>query len=244
MKVWHAYKLATVMVFCLIISYLGPLARPVWAAPDHGTYIVQRGDTLFSIARRYGTNVGTLQRLNGLPNPNQIRVGQVLIVPDTGGGSTPAVIQPRFNVSTSPEAVTTGASTCTYVVQPRDYLYKIARQFGISPYQLARANGLSGTSGLVPGQVLRIPSGQCGASSSPHMLPSSPPRQLQPPALNPSTPASQTEPGPSPVPAPVQAPVQPVEPPVITTQSDHGGRVKILEPTPTPTPPIRPEVYD
>lgn len=42
------------------------------------TYTVQRGDTLFSIAQRYGTTVEVLQALNGITNPGQIRVGQVL----------------------------------------------------------------------------------------------------------------------------------------------------------------------
>jgi murein DD-endopeptidase MepM/ murein hydrolase activator NlpD len=45
------------------------------------TYVVQRGDTLFSIARRFGTTVPELVQLNGIQNPNLIRVGQRLIVP-------------------------------------------------------------------------------------------------------------------------------------------------------------------
>ncbi len=44
-------------------------------------YVVQSGDTLSSIARRFGTTVADLARRNGLSNPNLIRVGQRLNVP-------------------------------------------------------------------------------------------------------------------------------------------------------------------
>lgn len=47
------------------------------------TYVVQRGDTLYSIARRFGTTVQELVRLNAIHNPNSIRVGQRLLVPAT-----------------------------------------------------------------------------------------------------------------------------------------------------------------
>lgn len=231
MKVWYARRLATLIAFFLFLNHLGLLARPVWAAPDHGTYIVRRGDTLFSIARRYGTNVETLQRLNGLSNPNQIRAGQVLIVPDAGGGNAPVAPQPQWDVPTSSTGTVPSTSLCTYVVQRGDYLYKIARKFGISPLQLARANGLSGSSGLLPGQVLRIPTSQCGAVNSPHELALSPSRPPQPPTPTPNLLTPQPQPSFPPVPTP-------------TPQLDNGGRVKVSEPTPTPTPPIRPEVYD
>ena len=53
------------------------------------TYVVQWGDTLYSIARRYGTTVSAIQSMNGLANPNYIRAGQVLSLP-CGGSVTPS----------------------------------------------------------------------------------------------------------------------------------------------------------
>ena len=44
-------------------------------------YTVQRGDTLWGIAQRYGTTVSYLADLNGISNPNLIYPGQVLRVP-------------------------------------------------------------------------------------------------------------------------------------------------------------------
>lgn len=72
-----------------------------------GTYVVVRGDTLSKIAVQYDTTYQELARMNGITNPNLIRVGQVLVVPDalpnsivinpvkTGGGAgTVTVTQP------------------------------------------------------------------------------------------------------------------------------------------------------
>jgi LysM repeat protein len=49
-------------------------------------YVVQRGDTLASIARRYGTSVSAILSANGLRNPNFIYAGQRLRIPGAGGG--------------------------------------------------------------------------------------------------------------------------------------------------------------
>lgn len=46
------------------------------------SYTVQRGDTLYRVARRFGVDVGVLARVNNLINPNVIYVGQVLRIPD------------------------------------------------------------------------------------------------------------------------------------------------------------------
>lgn len=47
-------------------------------AGDFTTYTVQRGDTLFQIAARFGTSVASLSALNGIANPSSIYVGQTL----------------------------------------------------------------------------------------------------------------------------------------------------------------------
>jgi LysM repeat protein len=54
-----------------------------YSPPGGCTYVVRRGDTLYSIANRCGTCVQTLAQMNGLCNPNVIYVGQRLHVPCT-----------------------------------------------------------------------------------------------------------------------------------------------------------------
>ncbi len=56
------------------------LLIPVRSPATTATYVVQQGDTLYSIARRFDTTVETLAALNGLAPPYTIEVGQVLIV--------------------------------------------------------------------------------------------------------------------------------------------------------------------
>jgi peptidoglycan endopeptidase LytE len=58
-----------------------------WGAPAGSTYRVQAGDTLGSIAARFGTTVATLASINHLADPNLIYVGEVLSVRGSGGGT-------------------------------------------------------------------------------------------------------------------------------------------------------------
>ncbi len=93
---------------------------------------VQRGDTLYKIAQRYGTTVQTITNDNGL-NPAQVLVvGQALIV------NTPGNV---------------------YYVQPGDSLYKIALTYNTSINTLANANNISANVMLQVGQRLYIPRG-------------------------------------------------------------------------------------
>lgn len=48
-------------------------------------YTIQRGDTLKSIADKFGTNTELLQKVNGIQNPDRINAGDLLIVPLSDG---------------------------------------------------------------------------------------------------------------------------------------------------------------
>lgn len=65
------------LAWVLVLWGLGALAAE---GPRALTHTVAPGETLFSIARRYGTTVEELARLNGLRDPGRIRAGQVLLV--------------------------------------------------------------------------------------------------------------------------------------------------------------------
>ena len=108
------------------------------------SYVVQRNDTLWKIARSFGVSVDRLCAANGLSPRKPIRPGQRLTVP---GGRTVA------------DATASWSSAETYTVRRGDTLYDIARRFGVSVSSLQRANGLRG-SRIVPGDVLQIPSRQ------------------------------------------------------------------------------------
>lgn len=114
------------------------------AAAGTTVYTIQSGDTLGTIARRFGTTVQELVRLNNLANPDQISVGQKLTVPGSGG-SNPAIAAP------------TAGQGKSYVVQRGDTLLSIARRFGVTVKQLQTANNISNPDRIAVGQTLVIP---------------------------------------------------------------------------------------
>jgi len=97
---------------------------------NENVYIVQRGDSLYSIARKLGTTVSDLKSFNNLQN-DTLQIGQVLLIPQEELQNT-------------------------YTVQSGDSLYSIAKKFNINVNDLKRENNL--TSNLISvGQILKIP---------------------------------------------------------------------------------------
>ena len=57
------------------------MPTPTPAPPQPQTYTVVEGDTLALIAQRFGTTVEALQAANGIEDPDEIVIGQVLVIP-------------------------------------------------------------------------------------------------------------------------------------------------------------------
>lgn len=99
------------------------------------TYIVQKGDSLWSIANKFNMTVSELKNLNNLTN-NLLSIGQVLKIKDSSNnGKT------------------------TYTVQKGDSLWVIANKYGITTEELKSYNNLKSNL-LSIGQVLKIPQGK------------------------------------------------------------------------------------
>lgn len=111
------------------------------AAPS--TYIVQSGDTLSSIAGRFGTTYEALAGLNHITDPNLIYPGELILLGSTG--------------STTATGATTAAGT--YTVTAGDTLSSIAARYGTTYQVLAQINGIADPNMIVVGQVLELPSG-------------------------------------------------------------------------------------
>jgi LysM repeat protein len=134
-----------------------PVSTPVApaASSNPGTYTVQWGDTLFAIASKFGTTIGAITAANPGLNPNLIVPGQVLNLPAAGTQPAPA---PTGTTSGSPSS----ACVPSYTVQRGDWVYELARRFGVSVNALIAANPGFNPNLLYPGKVLNIP---CGGST-------------------------------------------------------------------------------
>ena len=113
---------------------------------NYNNYTVVKGDSLYSIASRFGTTVDAIKDLNNLTS-NNLSIGQVLKIPSTTGSN-----QEEENYS-------------TYTVASGDSLYKIASLYQTSVNAIKDLNNLT-SNNLSIGQVLKIPSGNITPSTT------------------------------------------------------------------------------
>jgi LysM repeat protein len=128
-------------------------AETAIAATAPATYRVAAGDTVSSIAGRYGLATASVLALNGLGWKSTIFPGQVLKL-SNGGPVTVA-------------AAPTPTATSRYTIQKGDTIGHIAAKFGVSTQNLLSANGLGWSSIIYPGQTLAIPGAAAVASVAP-----------------------------------------------------------------------------
>jgi len=102
------------------------------------TYIVKKGDNIYSIARKFNTTVDNIKRLNNLTS-NYIDIGQKLII------------------KSIPSTINTNIDSDYYIVKTGDTLYSIARKYNISIDNIKSINSL--TSNIINvGMKLKLPS--------------------------------------------------------------------------------------
>ncbi|MDQ4058307.1 MAG: LysM peptidoglycan-binding domain-containing protein [Actinomycetota bacterium] len=103
---------------------------------------VQAGESLWSIAQRYGTTVHALARANGIPNPNLVVVGTTLTISGAGGSTG-----------------TSSGGGSSHKVSAGETLSEIGARYGVSAESIAGANGLANPNLVIAGTTLTIPGG-------------------------------------------------------------------------------------
>ena len=191
---------------CVVVkAEVKPLPPP---EPEYTIYIVQRGDYLAKISKKYNVTINSIKRLNNLKDDN-IRIGQKLKLPgkiEVGEQKVPegAFAKDPKATAKKPYAAYTGA-TKEYVVKSGDTLGAIAYGNGINIRQLKELNGLTSDS-LKIGQKLKIPAEKVVAAKKVETKP------VEKKAAEPEVKAPAEAPVEAPVVAPVEVPaVAPVE---------------------------------
>lgn len=135
-----------IFVALLALSGLALLPVPVQAQSPE-SYTVAPGDTLGAIAARYGVSLDALVAANGILDPNQVAVGQVLAIPS---GSDPVAIAIAGGAAYS-------GSTVGVRALPGDTMTRLAVRYGQDPALVAGLNGGEIDQRLFPGQPVALP---------------------------------------------------------------------------------------
>ena len=129
-------------------------------------YGVRDGDTVTTIASRFGTTAEHLRQLNGLGEASSVPAGSELRVPSAVSALPEKVLQAAARVDARGSGRARGGSArAVHVVRRGESLWTIARRHGMTVTQLARANGISTKATLRAGQRLRLGSGSATASA-------------------------------------------------------------------------------
>ena len=145
---------------CIILAVSLLIAIPFFA---DSTYKVEKGDTLFSISRKFQITVAELRAANNLSENDVLKAGQKLIIPEADIGTAAAL-------STSKTAGSTASSemkTVVYTVQKGDTLYRIARNNGLTVPELLAINNMDSSAVIKVGQKLNVKAASSPTNSKP-----------------------------------------------------------------------------
>lgn len=111
------------------------------------THIVAKGETLYSISKKYGSTVQSICDANKIDGAD-IKVGQKLIIP---------VVETATVPKKTSETTEKKSSTSIYTVKKGDTWYAISREYSIPVKDLYALNDTDGSSGLKVGQKIKVP---------------------------------------------------------------------------------------
>ncbi|WP_165699392.1 LysM peptidoglycan-binding domain-containing protein [Hymenobacter jejuensis] len=144
-------------------------AAAVEPLPANGIHIVQKSESLYSVARRYGIRPADLAAWNDLPANPSLRLGQTLrVTPPVAAAAAAAPVSPTPKPATpatpapSPKPASgastpapTAVTTVRHTVAAGESMYGISRKYGVTIKQIMEWNGKPDFN-VHPGEVLTI----------------------------------------------------------------------------------------
>jgi lipoprotein YgeR len=134
-------------IAAIALAALGSGAEPAAGGSGGGGayHILQKGETLYSVARTYGLSPDAIARANSVSDPAKLRIGTKLLIP------------------------------AVHRVAKGETLFGIARSYGVTLEDLRAANGLSGSSVIKPGDAILLPAGAAKEPPKDPKAPAAPP---------------------------------------------------------------------
>jgi LysM repeat protein len=119
-------------------------------------YTVKPGDWIWQIARNFGVDPQEIIDANNLADPASISPGMVLLIP-TGETGVIATRTPETASGTPTGSETPSGAVVIHVVKPGEWIWSIARIYGVDPQAIIDANNLTDPASISVGQELIIP---------------------------------------------------------------------------------------
>ncbi|WP_338449929.1 LysM peptidoglycan-binding domain-containing protein [Niallia oryzisoli] len=140
-------------------------------------HVVRSGETLWQIANRYNVNMNSIIDVNGLQKPNQLLIGQSIVIPVPGtfhvirSGETLWSISQQYGVSiqtivqenqlTDPNVLYPGTTiripSRLHIIQSGETLWEIANRYGTTVQTIINENQIQNPNLIYPGMQLRVP---------------------------------------------------------------------------------------
>ncbi|MBL8967523.1 MAG: LysM peptidoglycan-binding domain-containing protein [Spirochaetaceae bacterium] len=119
----------------LSLALFGLFLLAPLAAAEPGVHVLEKGETLYSVARRYKLPYEAIAAANGIVDPAKLKAGQKLVIPRL------------------------------HKVEKGETLYGIARSYAVGVEELRAANKLAATAVIKEGDVLFVPGGKAPAAA-------------------------------------------------------------------------------
>lgn len=126
------------------------------AGAGASTYTLKWGDTLSSVAKKFGVPVKAIASANGIEDANKVREGQKLTIPDPAAAQV-AAATPIAVVAPGAGAAPTPAGGRTHKVVKGETLGSIAKKYGVTVDELRKLNGITNDRKVRDGRDLQLP---------------------------------------------------------------------------------------